>query len=228
MVDKSVLDFYKKDNGDPNYYKKYDFEHSPRLDFIVKHFKLNEIKNQTVADFGAGFGFLLKRLDNSNKKYGFDGALIPRDKKLCEFRDFQVDLDQNWVHTNGYHNEHLIPENTADVSFCFEVLEHLAAPYNALCNIKWFTKENTPIYISIPDERVTHNVVYCGLMYPYQNFEQFLEQMALPIEEHVVFEGDWPAQIWKCRNAPWSQKKLKFYKSEVKFREATPLQATNL
>ena len=225
-MDNSVKNFYKKDNNDPEYYKKYEREHSPRLNFIVEHFKLKEIKDKVVGDFGCGAGFLLSRLDNNNKKYGIDGVEFDKDNFLCDFTYYLMDLDEDWSQL-GLSNE---PEfkDFFDVSFCFETLEHLASPYNALCNMKWTTKKNAPIYVSIPDVRVTHNVVYPGLIFPHTNFEEFLLQMALPIEEHVVFEGDWPDRIWKCRNASWAEKKLKYPKAESKFINATPIEATNL
>ena len=74
-MDESVYKFYQKENN-PQYYKKYDMEHSPRLDFTTQRFKLDKIKNHKVGDFGCGAGFLLRRLDDSNKKYGFDGAAL--------------------------------------------------------------------------------------------------------------------------------------------------------
>jgi 2-polyprenyl-3-methyl-5-hydroxy-6-metoxy-1,4-benzoquinol methylase len=224
-MNETAKNFYNKENN-PEYYKKYEREHAPRLDFIVEHFKLNQVKNQTVAEFGCGYGFFLQRLDESNKKIGFDAAKIEPNQKLCNFVSHQgVDLDQEWT-KNNFVIRHF--DYQFDMSFCFETLEHLASPYNCLLNIKKMTKENAPIFLSIPDERVTHNVVYPALMFPHTNFEEFLLQMALPIEEHVVFEGDWPDRIWKCRNAPWTEKKLKYSKEEPKFRACTPLEATNL
>jgi len=115
-----------------------------------------------------------------------------------------------------------------DVSFCMEVLEHLACPYYCLKTIKALTKINAPIYITIPDEATWHNVVYPALMFPHTNFEEFLEQMALPIEDHAFFDGDWKHHIWRCCNAPWRAKKLKYPKSEGKFLDAEPLVCTNL
>src|SRR5882724_10697180 len=136
-MNQSVKAFYQKDNNDPEYYKKYDREHSPRLDFIVKHFKLDEIKNKVVADFGCGYGFFLKRLDDSNKKYGFDGAQIKTENFLCEFQYVQTNLDEDWKNSKLFYKRNWQPfENMFDVSFCFETLEHLASPYNCLINMK--------------------------------------------------------------------------------------------
>ena len=224
-MNKSVIDFYNKEEN-LDYYKKYREEHAPRLDFAVKTFSLDQIKNEKVGDFGCGAGFLLEKLDNSNQKYGFDGAYISKTQRLCDFDFYSIDLDLNFANVDTWSGRNF--QNSFDKSFCFETLEHLAAPYNALSTMKWMTKENGDIYISIPDQRVTHNVVYPSLMFPHTNFEEFLEQMALPIQEHVVFEGGWPAQIWKVKNAPWSEKKLKYPKPEGKFRGCTPLEATNL
>jgi len=219
----SVGNFYKKENN-PEYYKKYAFEHKPRLDFTVERFKLNEIKTKVVADFGCGAGFLLSKLDDSNFKVGFDGADMPQQNLLCELAYYQVDFEQPFFPV-GIRE---MGQTGTDISFCMEVLEHLGNPYNLLCEIKKYTKEYGDIYITIPDEATLHNTIYPTLIFPHTNFEQFLRQMALPIIDHAKFDGNWKHHIWHCHNAPWDKKVLKYPKDESKFNHADPLTCTNI
>ena len=107
----------------------------------------------------------------------------------------------------------------------------MSNPYHCLVEVKQMVKPNGTIIISIPDETVWHNVVYPGLLWPRQNFEQFLDQMALLDREFFHYKPvgrGWPAYHWKCRNAGWNEKKMLFEKSEEKFKWATPLAMTNL
>jgi hypothetical protein len=85
--------------------------------------------------------------------------------------------------------------------------------------------------LSVPTESVWHNTPYPGLLWPRQNWEQFLGQMALPIEDFYVYQPNgpgWPAYQYKCRNAAWKEKRLAFPKQEEKFLNCTPIEATNL
>ena len=109
-----------------------------------------------------------------------------------------------------------------------ECLEHLTSPYNCLVEMKRLVQENAYIYISIPNIRMTHNYIYPSLMWSRENFEQFLNQMALPVEEFWTFNGDWPSDHYKCVNLNWSESKMLFYKNEDKFRGKTPLEAVNI
>lgn len=225
-MNKSVTSFYKKEN-DPEYYKKYEREHSPRFDFLEKHFKFDKLSFRAIADFGCGAGAFLNRFSNTNIKYGFDGADLKHVSPLS-FDFYHADFEVPFVNELRESNKFLINHPYTNISFCFETLEHIGNPYNLLVEIKKMTMNGGDIYVSIPDERMTHNVVYPGLMFPHTNFEQFLEQMALPIQEAVLFDGDWPSRIWHCKNAPWREKKLKYSKSEEKFLNISPLECTNI
>jgi 2-polyprenyl-3-methyl-5-hydroxy-6-metoxy-1,4-benzoquinol methylase len=181
-MDNSVKHFYHKENN-PEYYKKYAMEHAPRFDFLEQIFHFSKINFKAVADFGCGAGILLNRLNDSNIKYGFDGADLTNIP--IKFHFYCVDFENPFINRLRSHNEFLINNPYSDISFCFETLEHIGNPYNLLCEIKNMTKVRGDIYISIPDVRMTHIVPYPALIYPHQNFEQFLEQMACPIQEAV-------------------------------------------
>lgn len=224
-MNNSVTNFYNKEDN-PEYYKKYAFEHGARFDFMMNHFSFNEMAFKTVADFGCGAGVFLGRLNNTNVKYGFDGADLRH--LFLPFDFYQVDFEIPFIDQLRQNGSFLVNHPYAQASFCFETLEHVGNPYNLLVEIKKMTMRNGDIYISIPDERMTHNVVYPGLMFPHENFEQFLEQMALPIQEAVLFNGDWPSRIYKTKNLGWDKKKLVFPKNEEKFLLVSPLECTNL
>lgn len=221
-MDESVKNFYLK-NANQGYLDQYWKDHLPRHEFIVNRYKLNEIKEKRIAEFGCGLGIMFSLLDKTNEMVGYDGATIPDDKKLCKFNSYLLDLDSdiNEDVNAFYHNRY-------DISMCFETAEHCASPFRLFNNIKKMTKENGDVYISIPDERMTHPVIYYQLFYPHTNFKDFLECMALPVEDMVLFDNGWPSWVFKCKNRPWREKKMRFYKEEEKFRDANLLEVTNL
>lgn len=218
MIDKSIETFYTK-NSHEDYFNNYDNQHGERIQKSIDIFGLGNLENKVIGDFGCGRGFLFKRLNQNNKFFGYDGANIKEQDKYVKF-DFQrVDLCSNFS------------EGTPaflDVSVLWEVIEHVSDPFTTLNNIKKLTKPNKEIYISIPDEQVGHPVIYYQLFYPHTNFIDFLECMALPILECHKIETAWPVWVFKCMNAPWSEKKMKFYKSEEKFKNANLMEVTNL
>lgn len=232
-MNNTISEFYISKDKDPDYIKNYDIEHGPRLDAIIKRFNLKELKNQSILDIGGGMGFLEKRLDESNKFIIIDGAELPHDKKLAQF--IQVVSDVNLPFENHLYAAYKYSIGTKsefnypfDLSFCFEVIEHLENPYKCLLEMKATTKLNGDIYLSVPDTSVTHNTIYPGLIYPVQNFIQFLEQMALPILDYFLFDKGWKTHIFKCVNASWENSKMLFPKQESKFFGKTPLEYTNL
>lgn len=228
QIDNSVQNFHTK-NPDSNYFDQYVKDHMPRHEFMVKHFGLQNIKKQSVADFGCGRGMMFYCLDKSNQFTGFDGFKTPEDKKLVPFNLEVVNLDHDLRDLSEYGNTPgLYPKGIFDVSFCLEVCEHLGNVFQNLNNIKYMTKLGSDIFISIPDERMTHPVIYYQLFYPHTNFIDFLECMALPVKEKVLFDNGWPSWVFKCENRPWSEKKMKFFKGEEKFRNANLLEVTNL
>ena len=219
MIDSSVKNFYK--SKDSEYAKRYHLEHSPRLDFMIDHFDLGQIKNKRVIDFGCGAGDIFAKLNKDNEFIGFEGADL--DSKLVPFQQLQVDLDDGIYYNEQSHNWPL-----ADIGFCCEVVEHLQSPYKACLAMKSYLCQNSTMYFSVPEQRMTHNTPIPGLIYPIENFVVFLEQMAWIVEEKVLFDGDWPSWILKCRNAPMDGQKMLFPKNERKFWGNPPHIWTNL
>jgi len=212
----AISNFYKKY---PEQAASYEKEHGSRLDYIVNTFGLGDIYGECLADFGGGHGFLFKRLRAQNVMTIFDGAQIQSNSELlCNCEYMSVDLNAEFDYT----------EPIFDRSFCFEVLEHLENPYRCVCQMKKLTKENGLIYVSVPDFSVTHNTPYPGLIYPHTSFQAFLGQMALPILRYAYYDRPHRAHLWECRNAPWEESVMLFYKDEAKFRGLTPVEATNI
>lgn len=232
-MDESVTNFFTK-NADQAYIDLYDKDHGPRLDELINHWNLKTLKNKRILDVGGGLGFLGKRLDADNDYWVFDGAKIPEEKKLCKMTSMKVDLDyhqfsQCWLFNEEEEDKAISDyEIKFDVGFCLEVLEHLTNPYNCLAEMKKMVVENGYIYISIPHFNVTHNYIYPALMWTKENFQQFLEQMALPVEDYFLWDKGWNAHTFKCRNAPWTEAKMLFPKHESKFYGKTPVEYVNL
>jgi len=226
MIDDSVQGFYTK-NAAEDYLHSYDNQHGPRLDAMIRRFNLGALKNQRILDVGGGLGFLGKRLDPSNDYTVVDGATIDPKDRLCGGTWVTADLDRHSFGSEDGDNC-LARKPQWDMAFCLEVLEHLGAPYHCLAEVKKLVKPDGLIYLSVPHENVTHNVVYPSLLWPEQNFEQWLGQLALPIVDRWLWSAGWNARHYVCRNAAWSEKRLLYPKQEAKFIGCTALEATNL
>lgn len=216
----SVAEFYNKEN-DPNYCEKYNREHGARLDFIFHRYNFSEVYNEKLADFGGGTGYFINKFHPFNLRDIIDGANLNQNIKL---KDGIVYLKQDLNKISPS----LYPDHYLDKSFCFEVLEHIPCLYNLVCFIKQKTKINGEIYLSIPREDCLHNTLYAGLFYPESNFEQFLKQMALNIEDKVYSNHSFSSIIYKCINQTWDKKVLKFPKTDEKYIHASPLEVVNL
>jgi len=226
-MNQTINQFYDKVGVD-DYAANYRLDHGPRIQTLLDKYGLVEsFKGKLVADVGGGLGFLGELLDKSTEYVVIDGAEIDEAQKLCKGKWFVQDLDHD--HFGSYRDTILGGE--FDAAFCLEVLEHLGSPYHCLVEVKKIVKENGEIFISIPTEQVTHNTVYPSLLWPRGNFEIFLAQMALPVVDFWIYNPisrGWPAYQYKCLNRPWREKRLLFPKSENKFLECTPMEATNL
>lgn len=228
MSDSTVTNFFTK-NASDGYAATYRADHGPRIKALLDRYNLVEsLKGKRVVDVGGGLGFLGEMLDESTDYWVYDGANVPKDQRLCKGEWVTVDLDHD-----AFGGGPIAGENGAfaDAAFALEVIEHLGNPHHALVGIKKLVKPDGMIYISIPTESVWHNTPYPSLLWPPQNFETFLNQMALPIQDFYVYEPKergWPAYQFACVNKPWSEKRLVYPKGEEKFRDCTPLQATNL
>lgn len=208
-------------NLDGHSVRDYEKSHGPRLDFLIEDLKLNDIKNSTIIDFGCGYGQLLNRLkkENENNLIGVDGC-PPNHKEEHRYLHLMFDLN------NEFELGHLYPK--ADFAFCFETLEHLTNPYNLMCSIKNCLKKDGVLYLSIPHQDCTHNAPYPGLLYPVENFEEFLGQMAFEILDKRIHRKCFAQHVFTLKNKDWSYVKMKWHKSEDKFRNKTPLEQINL
>lgn len=229
----TVQSFYDKSS----YEESYDSQHGARLDELVRHCNLKaRLAGKRVVDVGGGLGFLGKRLDPTTDYWVIDGARTTKEQRVTAGTYLLADLD----HKRFGEGEDMIEQDADcvhgrplpfDAAFCLETLEHLSNPYHCLEQIKQLVKEGGEVYLSIPPESVTHNVVYPGLLWPKQNFEQWLGQMAFDIVEawtYVPAGRGWPAYTWRLINRGWEHKRMAFPKGEEKFRLATPLEMTNL
>lgn len=228
MSNKTVEEFYTSKDKDSNYCNNYILEHSNRHKFIFDKFKLNQINDKEVAEFGVGLGLMFKLFQDNNQKnryYGFDGAEIPIDKLVSKFSQIKCDLNDDLTNVNYFKDKF---KELFDIVFCMETCEHIPNIFALLNNIKYFSKIGADIYITIPHESVTHPVIYHQLFYPAENFVDFLNCMALPVKEYALFTEGFASWIFKCENRPWSEKRMHFYKQEEKFRNANLVEVTNL
>lgn len=217
-MDKVVEEFYKHQSA-----SSYEGSHGPRFDFLVEDLKLREIRGSRVADFGCGYGPIFRRMpvDAGNMYFGFDGAgegISPQD--VCTY--FVTDLNLPFA------EKFLEKETRVDVAFCFETMEHLTNPYNVLVEIKRILKPDGVLYLSIPHQDITHNTIYPGLLYPVENFSQFLEQMAFEIKDIRIHNKAFKQNVYTLVNKDWFSSKMKWEKGEDKFRGIPPVVAVNL
>ncbi len=235
-MNETVQGFYTKDVAD--YVTSYRLDHQPRLQALVDRYDLRtQLAGKRVLDVGGGLGFLGELLDPTTEYYVIDGAQIAAEQRLCKGTWAKADLDHDafswdvnadpvWKGWGGG-----AARGTFDAAVLQEVLEHLSNPYHCLAEVKRLVGEGGDVYISLPTETVTHNVVYPSLLWPIGNWELFLGQMALEVVDRWTYQPrdrGWPAYQWRCINRPWSAKRLVFPKAEAKFRDCTPLEATNL
>jgi SAM-dependent methyltransferase len=217
-MDQVVTDFYAHQSV-----QQYESSHRPRLDFLVSDLKLHDIQNSRIGDFGCGYGPIFRRLPKGkgNTFFGFDGAelnIAPQD--VCQYRVTDLNVP--------FADKFLADEKPLDVALCFETMEHLTNPYNALIEIKKVLKPDGTLYLSIPHQDITHNTIYPGLLYPVENFKQFLEQMALEIRDHRIHDKAFKQHVFTLINKDWYHSKMKWHKAEDKFRGVTPEYAINL
>ena len=222
----SVEQFYTK-NGDA-YVRQYRIDHSPRIQEMISRYDLKKgLAGKRLADIGGGLGFAGELLDESTEYWVIDGANIDPAIRVSKGNWFKADLDYD----KFSESRDTVMGGLFDAAFCLEVIEHCSSVHNLLVEIKKIVKPNGDIFISIPTEQVTHNAPYPSLLWPVQNFAQFLGQMALPIEDFYVYKPvscGWPAYQFKCRNAGWEEKKLLFPKDEAKFLPLNSVECTNI
>jgi 2-polyprenyl-3-methyl-5-hydroxy-6-metoxy-1,4-benzoquinol methylase len=227
MHNQTVEQFYQK-VGVEGYVECYRLDHSPRIAAIIEKYGLKEgLKGKRLVDIGGGLGFAGELLDKSTEYVVIDGAEIEEAQKLCNGQWFTQDLDYD--HFSSYRDTVLGGE--FDAAFFLETIEHLISPYHCIAEIKKIVKPDGDIFVSTPTEQVTHNTPYPSLFWPYQNFIQWLGQMALPVVDAYVYQPEgrgWPAYQYRCRNADWKEAKMLFPKDDPKFVGKTAQEYSNL
>lgn len=219
-MNESITNFYTK-NGQ-SYYDSYDKDHSGRIDWVIKRFKLDEIENKRILDIGCGRGNFFKRLNPNNTFIGLDGAKFGSGGKLCEFQCLRVDFNKEDF---GILFDN---EEKFDVIIASEVIEHIGNINNIMLQMKKLLKENKYAIFTIPHETVTHPTIFPGIFFPESNFKVFIEQYGWIVEDFDIFQNGWPTCCFKVRNAPLLEARPKFPKSESKFLGRTPEEYTNL
>jgi SAM-dependent methyltransferase len=197
-------------------YEEYERSHKPRLDFLIEDLNLNQLTNQKIADIGCGLGFIYNRLNPDIQKnyYGFDGADI--DNPIFNYE--KVDLD----------NFKIDKQNFFDTVLCFETLEHLSNPYNCLLEIKNILKQNGLLYLSIPHENTTHNTIYPTLLYPKENFNIFLKQLAFEIIDIRYHDKAFYQNVFVLKNKGWNYSEMFWPKHEEIFKNIPPHISVNI
>lgn len=223
MIDPSIAGFYDKNAGD-EYAATYRQDHSPRIRAMVERYGLKEkLAGKRLVDVGGGLGFAGEWLDPTTDYWVIDGAEFRPEQRVCKGSWLRADLD---------HDRFGEPvAGIFDAAFCLETLEHCTNPYNCIEQIKRLVRSDGDIFLSVPTESVTHNTPYPSLFWPYQNFVQWLGQMALPVEDGYVYKPKgrgWPAYQYKCRNANWTEARMLFPKPDPKFQGKTPQEYANL
>jgi len=194
----------------------YENSHQLRLDYFVEDFKLKQLNNLRIGDFGCGYGMLYNRLpkDQNNTFYGWDGYDNKTASEVCEY--FVTNLDSKFA-------EIFLEKNAPiDIAFCLETIEHVTNPYNLLFEIKQILKPGGILYVTIPHSSITHNTIYPGLIYPPENFDTFLRQMAFEIMDRRIHQAAFVQVVYTLRNLGWDYSKMLWPKPEEKFKNIPP------
>ncbi len=135
-------------------FKLKNIPHKMRLKSIFKIINNLELREPTYCDIGCSNGYithLLAEYLKSSQTMGFDHNQLNLDiaQERYEGIDF-VEIDLNNV---------TMTDITFDFITCFETLEHVGNPTNALVNIFNKAKPNGKILISVPIETETIGII---------------------------------------------------------------------
>ena len=139
------------------------------------------------------------------------------------FKFFQANLD--------YDNFSNLPIEEIDHMLSFETFEHLTNPYNFILECKKMMKPGAMFHITYPTINVQHNTFYPSLLWPVENFAQFMAQMAFEPVGGINFcipTNYGGVHIFTFKNLPWSEVKMKWPKDGVKFQGQPPHVQVNI
>jgi len=214
--DQSAESFYAADKAGGGYLSSYITSHSPRCKWMVERFGLDKIKNSRVLGIGEGVGMNFQYMDQSNYLVGIDGAIIPREAKLCPFLNLRADLnrpDFGILFDN---------EEKFDYLIAAEVIEHVSFVNNLMRQMKRLLKPNGTAFFTVPHQSVTHPTSMPGIFFPEGNFAEYIQQWAFIIEDYDMYTVNWPVCAFKVRNAPIQEAKPRYFKHEAKFINSEP------
>ncbi len=199
-----VVDQFYSENLKESF-EDYDTQHPHRYPATVKHLLSYDMRSNVVCDMGCGSAFFLKQLDDSNRLIGIDGATIEIEDEIERYK-YNLDYDRFADDCGITDVDHML---------CFETFEHLTNPYNFIFECKKMMKDGALFHLSYPTVRVEHNTFYPSLLWPKENFVQFMEQMSFELKD--IF--DMPTRFggvhfFVFENRPWKEVKMKWKKSE--------------
>lgn len=184
---------------------EYDESHQHRYQNTIKWLSKFKIENQVVCDMGCGTGFVLKQLSDNNTAIGIDGAKFESCDKITRY---QANFDYDRF-------SEMIPVSDVNHMLCFETFEHLTNPYNFILECKKMIKPNGYYHITYPTLTIQHNTFYPSLLWPKNNFIQFMEQMAFELVVSMTMPTRFGGvHAFTFRNKSWENIKMKFPKDD--------------
>lgn len=95
---KEIQTYYSR--SDTAGLSEYEQDHKPRLDHLITDLKLNAIKDSKVCDFGAGGGYILKNIHESNQVIAVDGFEV-KDELTREQYNLDVPFADDFISKHG-------------------------------------------------------------------------------------------------------------------------------
>ena len=190
---------------------EYEKDHKPRLDHLIVDLKLNTIEDSKICDFGAGGGYILRNMHESNQVIAVDGFEV-KDELTREQYNLDIPFADDFLSKHGQ----------VDVVFSFEMFEHLTNPYNFVYEMKRILKEDGLLYFSVPHELDGHNTYYPGLIYPVENLMEFFGQMAFSVQQKKLHRVRFIQNVLVLKNKPWDNVKMRWRKKPYEVYDGQP------
>ncbi len=119
----------------------------------LKHY-VPDWKQTTILDLGSGMGGLVVRLQREGCKvlgldYCFDYCIITK------LRGMRYGLQPNVI--NGVAERIPLKDQSVDVVFCYEVIEHVLDPVAVLREIRRVIRPGGLVFITVPNRRIEYS-----------------------------------------------------------------------